>query len=348
MRGIVRVGIVMAALAGVLHASASWAGPACTARTGAQAALGSHGSLDASQSRIETSATGGLSCQSGGGGAHGKDWVRLRLDSDDGGVLRNSANGDVLPFRVYWAKDRSVPLVVGGLVELSQWSWSGSASGADIPLYFATQPYPGLSIAAGTYTATLRVRWYWQICPGTQSAGACEATGGWDRSRGLLGRCSSSLVCHGVQYWGTGEVATLHLSMTVDSQCALNTPELAFGSAPLLSEFGEAGGQVHVRCSKGVGYTVGMSAGRNPDGQVRRMSNGSAFLAYQLYKSRGALERWGDQGGERRHSNESDLNPGLLDGLTPQVFQYRGVILPDGPSPPAGTYVDYVVVDVQL
>lgn len=348
MREIMRAGIVMVAFGGALHAADGWAGPACTARTGVPAAFGSHGSLDVGQSRIETSASGGLSCRSGGGGAHGKDWVRLRLDGNDGGLLRNSVNGDALPFQVYSSKDRSLPLVPGGLVELSQWSWTGTAGGEDIPLYFATQPYPGLSVAAGTYTATLQVRWYWQICPGQQTAGACEAAGGWDRSRGLLGRCSSALVCHGVQYWGAGEVATLRLSMTVDSQCALTTPDLHFGSAPLLSEFGEAAGQMQVRCTKGLSYTVGMSPGRYPDGAVRRMSNGSDFMAYQLYKSKGAQDRWGDQGVERRRSNESDLNAGLLDGLTPQVFQYRGVILTDRPSPPAGTYVDYVVVDVQL
>lgn len=346
--GCLRGLIAGAALAGTLYASAGWAGPACGVRTGVAAALGNHGSLDAGQSRIETSSSGGLSCQRGGVAVYGKDWVRLRLDSHDGGLLRNPTTGDVLPFQIYAGKDRSLPLAVGSLVELSQWSWLGAAGSADIPLYFATQPATGSSIAAGTYTATLFVRWYWQICPGTLVAGACAAAGGWDRSRGLTGRCTAGLVCHGVQYWGAGEVTALQLSLTVDTQCEMTTPDLNFGSAPLVSEFAAASGQVRVRCTKGASYSVGMGPGRHPDGVIRRMSNGSEFLAYQLYKSNVAADRWGDQGAERRRSHESELNPGVLDGLTPQVFQYRGVILTDRPTPSAGTYVDHVVVDVQF
>lgn len=337
-----------AVAASLLAAAPGWAGPACSTQAGVQAALGKYGSLDAGQTRIETSSPGGLSCERAGAVVHDTDWIRLVLDSNDGGVLRNTATGDVLPLRVYAGKDRSLPLTVGNPVELKRLSWMGASGRADIPLYLSTQPSLGTSIAAGTYTAKLFVRWFWQICPGQLSASGCMASRGWDRSLGLTGHCASDRVCYGVQSWGAGELAVVELSLTVDTQCELNTPDLSFGGAPLASEFAQARGQLRVRCTKGASYSVGMDAGRYPDGAVRRMSNGSDFLAYQLYKSNATVDRWGDLGSERRQSNEAELNAGMLDGRTPQVFQYRGVILADRPTPPGGAYVDHVVVDVQF
>lgn len=336
------------AFAVLLDATPALAGPACHTRTGVQAALGSHGSLDAGQTRIETSSSGGLSCQRAGVVVHDKDWVRLVLDSNDGGVLRNRETGDVLPFRVYAGKDRSLPLTVGVPLELTRQSWLGTAGGVDMPLYISTQPRQGVGVAAGTYSATLFVRWFWQICPGTLAAGGCMASAGWDKSQGLMGQCLTDRICQGVQPWGAGEVAAIDVNLTVQAQCEMSTPDLSFGSAPLASEFAQARGQLRVRCTKGASYSVGMDPGRHPEGAVRRMSNGAEYLAYQLYKSNVEMDRWGHQGSERRRSNEAELNADALDGVTPQVFQYRGAILPDWPSPPAGAYVDHVVVDVQF
>ncbi|MHC6225645.1 Csu type fimbrial protein [Pseudomonas sp. X10] len=307
--------------------------------------LGSAGALDATASPIGVEAPGGLYCNRDGFSLYGKDWVRVQLENDGGGRLVNSATGDSIPFTIFSSNDGQ-PLTVGQPYELTQFRWIGSnAEALDFPLYFRTVP-PLSSLPAGTYTANVQTRWFWQICPGLQTLQACLAWGGWDRSKGLIGLCLTG--CSGVINWGSGEVATLVLRLIVTKQCEMVTPDLNFGTAALASAFSPALGLVQVRCSKNASYSVGMSMGSNSDAGVRRMRNGNRYLAYELYKKRTGNERWGAQGSERRASSDADFNANLLDGTTPQIFTYRAEVLQGQPTPPAGTYTDAVQVDVKF
>ncbi|PMR73990.1 Csu type fimbrial protein [Billgrantia endophytica] len=341
----IRILLAVALLGGVLQTPSAWAGSRCGPITGQLVSLGQYGSLDIETRHTNVDAPGGLYCNRDGFAIYGQDWIRVRLEDDAGGRLVNQATGDSVRYSIYTFGDWQ-PLVIGRDLDLTQFKWiGGTADALDVPLFFQTEPTLD-SIPAGTYTAAVRLRWFWQICPGTQVAKSCLAWGGWDRSKGLRGLCLTG--CSGVLNWGEGEVATLTLRLIVTNQCEMVTPDLNFGSAALVSGFSPTIGSVQVRCSKNASYTVGMSLGSNPDGTQRRMRNGNQYLAYELYKSTSGNDRWGDQGSERRTSDEAEVNPGVLDGRTEQIFNYRGVILPDQPTPPAAVYTDNVQVDVKF
>lgn len=330
----------------LLQAPGAQAGTRCGPIVGQLVSLGSTGSIDAMTQPFGAQSPGGLRCNRDGFSIYGKDWIRVQLENDGGGMLVNAATGDRIAFGIFSAENGQ-PITVGQPYELTEFRWVGSNAGAlDFPLYFRTVP-PVSALSVGTYTANVQVRWFWQICPGTQVAQACTAWGGWDRSQGLLGLCLTG--CSGVVNWGAGELATLVLRLTVTQQCEIQGPSLDFGSAALVDDFAPVQGTLQVRCSKSASYSVGMGLGIYSNAGVRRMKNqGSGYLAYEIYKTSNGNERWGNQGSGRRSSSEADVNPNVLDGTTAQVFYYRGEILKNQPTPPAGQYKDTVIVDVRF
>lgn len=195
-------------------------------------------------------------------------------------------------------------------------------SAADIPMYFRTLPGSAGNVAAGRYTDTLTVNWNWSVCTGIGVLGIC------------LGRERGS---------GT---SLIQLQLEVMPDCAIDAPDLNFGSAPLVSGFAPVTQTLRVRCTKGQAYSVGLSDGQHSATGQRRMEAAGRYLTYELYKGPSGTERWGDQGAERRESLQADSQPGNYDGVTWQGFIYRGVIDTNQPTPPAGLYTDTIVVDV--
>lgn len=106
-------------------------------------------------------------------------------------------------------------------------------------------------------------------------------------------------------------------------------------------------GQATIACTKGSAYTVGISDGQNPVsvGGQRRMVSGSNFLNYDIFKS-ATTTRWGSVSTARRASSTAEVNPGNGLGTGSQVFNYNAAIYTNQTTPPAGTYVDNVVLDV--
>ena len=97
---------------------------------------------------------------------------------------------------------------------------------------------------------------------------------------------------------------TLTVNLTVSNDCTITAPNIAFGSAPVISAFTPVTGQtINLACTKGSAYTVGLSDGQNPVsvGGRRRMISGSNYLAYDIFKSAGTT-RWGSVGAARRAS----------------------------------------------
>lgn len=190
-----------------------------------------------------------------------------------------------------------------------------------VPLYFATTL--GSNVAAGVYSETLSVFWNWNYCSGIGIGGVC------------LGREINS---------GT---TTLNVSMTVVNDCQITTPPIAFGSAPVVSAFATVTGQASIACTKGSAYTVGLSDGQNPVsvGGRRQMVSGSNVLAYDIFQGAGST-RWGSVGAARRASASAEINPGNGLGTGSQVFNYNAKIYTDQATPPGGTYLDNVVLDV--
>lgn len=56
----------------------------------------------------------------------------------------------------------------------------------------------------------------------------------------------------------------------------------------------------------------------------------------------------GGTGSERREQSDVDTGDTIPDGITPQNFNYRAEIITSQTTPPAGTYTDSIIVDVQF
>lgn len=258
------------------------------------------------------------------------DRVNATVFSANGGAsnarLRNSA-GDTIGYTIFADNAGQAQITPGtaynyynsyilGLLGLL----GGQA--ADLPMYFRTQPGSASNVSAGTYTDTLTVNWNWSICTGIGIANIC------------LGRNSGN---------GTSVIS---LSLTVSPDCAINSPNLDFGSAPLIEGFDPVTQTITIRCSKGSNYTVGISDGMHASGSQRRLEAGGNYLLYEIYQGVSSQTRWGQTGSARRSSGQADIQPGNYDGLSWQGFTYRAEILPDQPTPPPATYTDTLVVDV--
>ena len=302
---------------------------ACSAVATSPASFGSVSSMTvrtAAQSSSTTNA--GLSCTPLvlsvlGSGDH---FYATITGSTQGGML--GPTGDVIGYTLYGNNSTTYPITrstrfdFGGAGGIAQTYGLVFGPGTKtLPLYFGS--LTGSNVAAGLYSETLTILWAWDYCSGVNLIGIC------------LGRDTNS---------GT---STLTVSMLVTNDCQITTPPIAFGSAPVVSGFSTVTGQASVNCTKGSAYTVGLSDGQHPvsTGGRRQMMSGTNYLAYDIFVSAGTT-RWGSVGAARRASATADVNPGNGLGTGSQVFNYNARIYTDQATPPGGTYVDNVVLDV--
>ncbi|MBD8238712.1 spore coat U domain-containing protein [Pseudomonas fluorescens] len=302
---------------------------ACSVVTSAPASFGSISSMTV-RTAAQTSSTtnAGLRCTSA--------LISLLVPSDHFYATITSTQsgmvgptGDVIGYTIYGNNSSSYPITrgtqfdFGGAGGIAQVLGLIAGPGAKtVPLYLSS--ITGSNVAAGLYTETLNIAWNWNYCSGIGVGGIC------------LGRDIGNAV------------ATLTVSMTVTNDCQITAPNISFGSAPVVSGFTAVTGQtVNIACTKGSAYTVGLSDGQNPlsVGGRRRMISGSNYLAYDIFKSAGTT-RWGSVGAARRASSTAEVNPGNGLGTGSQVFNYNAKIYTDQTTPPAGTYLDNVVLDV--
>ena len=302
---------------------------ACSVVTTAPASFGSISSMTVrTAAQTSSTANAGLSCTSA--------LISLLVSSDQFYATVTSAQsgmvgptGDVIGYTLYGNNSSSYPITRG-----TQFDFGGSGGIAQalgliagpgtktVPLYLSS--ITGSNVAAGLYTETLNIAWNWNYCSGIGIGGVC------------LGRDIGNAV------------ATLTVSMIVTNDCQITAPNISFGSAPVISGFTAVTGQtINIACTKGSAYTVGLSDGQNPlsAGGRRRMISGSNYLAYDIFKSAGTT-RWGSVGAARRASSTAEVNPGNGLGTGSQVFNYNAKIYSDQTTPPAGTYLDNVVLDV--
>ncbi|TLP56621.1 MULTISPECIES: Csu type fimbrial protein [Pseudomonas] len=235
--------------------------------------------------------------------------------------------GDIIPYTLYADATTSYPITRGVQFDFARngvidaLGLLGSSTPKAVPLYLRTTV--GANVAAGLYQETLSIAWSWNYCAGVGALGAC-----------VLGRDIGS----GTQ--------TLTVSLSVTNDCQITTPNIAFGSAPVVAGFGTVSQSVSLSCTKGSSYTVGLDDGQNVSGGRRRMKSGTSnYLAYDIFKSAGTT-RWGSVGAARRSSSDADVNPGNGTGTGSQVFNYNAKVYTDQATPPAGSYVDNVILDV--
>ncbi len=196
---------------------------------------------------------------------------------------------------------------------------------ATLPVNIATTGTA--NVPAGTYEDVLTVQWaYTNLCQALVSVG---------------GLCALQLLPTVVLApLASGTVTrTLRISLTVNNDCAIAAPNLAFGSAPLPSGFPALSQAIRLTCTRNMLYTVGISAGMQPAGGRRQMASGNNRLAYDIFKADNSV--WGTAVGTRSAA-------AVADGVNVQTIPYTARVYPDQPAPPVGDYADNVVVDVQF
>ncbi len=254
------------------------------------------------------------------------DHVYLTVTSSKTG-LQVGTSGPVIAYTLYANNSTSYPITRGTAFDFARNSLLdllgllGSSTPKSVPLYLST--VVGSNVPSGTYSETLTLAWSWNYCSGIGIGAIC------------LGRDI-----------GSGST-TMAVNLQVTNDCQITAPDLAFGSAPLVVGFATVNSSISVSCTLGSAYTVGLNDGGHPvsAGGRRQMSSGSNTLAYDLFKSAGSI-RWGSTGTARRNSSDADVNPGNGTGTGSQVFNYNAKVYTDQVTPPVGTYVDSVIVDV--
>ncbi len=264
----------------------------------------------------------------------------IKVKVDNSSFLLTGPGGQTLSFTLS-SSPGGTPLGVGSEADFSTTALLSLFSGPNnsIPLYIATSTKSGL--AAGTYTGTLTLRWYFSVC----IAGALTVCLSDSRSPGLTRNAITSVLTG----WGTGVPVTVSITLNVTRDCQITAPGLSFGTAPLVGSFNPVTRTISIRCTRDTPYTVGLGDGMNFSG-VRRMRQGSTsnYLRYEIYRGNSAgTGRWGSAlSGERRSSATADSYPGIYDSSTLQGYSYSAIIDPAQITPPPGTYTDTVVIDV--
>lgn len=94
--------------------------------------------------------------------------------------------------------------------------------------------------------------------------------------------------------------ATANLSVTtsVIQACVVTGGTLAFGSYdPTAGANVDQSGTFQVACTKGsTAVTIGLGLGANAAASQRRMTNGTDFLNYEIYKEGARTNIWGNAG----------------------------------------------------
>lgn len=309
----------------------AWAGCAATSGT---ASLGAASSFAVAGEPQGASANTGFSCSGSGiltllatnrvtatvQGATNSNGSQLRL--------HDPSTGDHIPYILCRDSGCSQSYAVGSQVIWSSTTLLGllnlfNGPGGTLPLYVRTTP--GVHVAAGTYTSRVTLSWSWNICSVGGSALGVE-------------------VCL-LRDTGT-DTSVVDISLVVSRDCAITAPAVNFGTAALVSSFDPVTQSLTIRCSKDAAYTVGISNGLQPLNGKRRMTNGTHFIAYDVFFPATSGARWGNSGVERRGSGQATTNAGLYTGVAGQTFTYRAEVEPGQVTPPGGTFTDTLVIDV--
>ncbi|PRN02809.1 MULTISPECIES: spore coat U domain-containing protein [unclassified Pseudomonas] len=310
----------------LMQAGSAWA--LCSSVATSPAAFGSLNSTQV-RSTVQTSSStnSGLRCSGSllsllSTGDH----FYATITPASGGLV--GPTGDVIAYTLYADNSTNYPITRNVAYDFARngildvLGLLGSITPKTVPIYLRTQI--GSNVAAGLYQENLTVAWSWDYCSGI----------------GVLGGCLGRDIGSGVQ--------TLNVSLTVTNDCQITTPDISFSSAPVVAGFGTVSQSVSVSCTKGSNYTVGLDDGQNVSGGRRRMkSSANNYLAYDIFKSASTV-RWGASGAARRASTDADVNPGAGTGIGNQLFNYNAKVYTDQATPPAATYSDSVILDVQF
>lgn len=299
--------------------------------------LGDMGSYTVASTAAQGSGASGLSCTTLLTLA-ATSYIKVKLEGST--FLLTGPGNQTIPFSLS-STSGGAALAIGNEVDFSTTALLTLFSGPSnsIPLYVRTSPTTGL--AAGTYSGTVTLRWYFSVCTlgglGVLCVTSSDSPG---FSRNALG---------GLANWGTGVPVSVNVTLDVLPDCQITAPNLTFGSAPLVGSFNTVTRTISVRCSKNSSYTVGLNNGMNFT-TTRRMRLGATtnYLNYEIYRGTSTSSgRWGSAiPAERRSSAAADINPGTYDSSTLQGFTYSAAVDAGQTTPVAGSYIDTIIVDI--
>jgi spore coat protein U-like protein len=300
------------------------------------------GTVDPTGSLVDTTATLNYSCTySGALGSLFGTYITAcaSLGADDLGNLAPrtmiDASGDRMQYQLY--KDSTHTTVWGTVANATYTAQTFNknigilSNGATVTgslTIYGRVPALQSNLSPGSYTATL----------------ASSLT-----SNALTYSYNEALLSIGVppatcQSGGTGGPITVTapsvgVTASVVATCTVGTAtDLDFGSVPgLLLTATDKTSLVRMTCTNRAAYQVGLNNGQNALGAVRRMSSGSGFVTYDLYRDNPRNLHWGN-------TLNSDTAVGTGSGSEQTMTVYGRV--PAQTAVRAGAYSDIITVTV--
>lgn len=131
--------------------------------------------------------------------------------------------------------------------------------------------------------------------------------------------------------------ATFNVTATVPTTCSIATNNLNFGTVGVLTANTDATTTLTPTCTNGTPYNIGLDGGLSgaTDPTQRKMTNGTAFVLYGLYRNSARSLPFGNTIG-------TNTLTGTGSGLAQSVTVYGRIAPQATPSP--GTYNDTIVV----
>lgn len=159
---------------------------------------------------------------------------------------------------------------------------------------------------------------------------------------------AAAVVLAGVVFTGrmamaATETGTLTVSATVIATCTIGDGAIAFtGYDPVgvhAAAALDSSTTLSVQCTNGTPYSIGLNAGANPNGAVRRMlrATGTEYLTYELYSDSNRTAVWTDA---------APLSGTAASNSAFNVTVYGRV--PQAQDVPIGTYNDSVTATINF
>ena len=138
------------------------------------------------------------------------------------------------------------------------------------------------------------------------------------------------------------QTTTLSVTASVVNNCTISADPVALdlydptdaGSADIDGE-----GRLTIACTRGAAPAIALGAGVNAAAGVRRMSDGAALLAYELYQDATRTRVWA--------TGDGVLTTSAAPTRAPREFPVYARI-PRGQDVPAGMYSDTIVATVNF
>lgn len=150
--------------------------------------------------------------------------------------------------------------------------------------------------------------------------------------------------------WADTATATFEVSIQIQPSCSVSAADLDFGVTTTLASAADAAASISVTCSLTTPYVVRLDAGLTPatpgDTTTRRMSDGTDFVAYELYRDAARSQPWGQNGVLGAPAGGDDVASGTGTAAAQSLTVYGRV--PAQATPAPATYTDTITATVEF